>query len=321
MRQGIAHKSKERNISRSDEISSFFLYYLNKEGLIKQVLMYRRTYRNYVGIIVDTLRGKFPVKAILRNGNKIILQNKLEAYILSQAGSYLNDYTNEIITLSPLPYVEDRNVRVKLCGVTINSDAFSVLLGSPYRYLPVEGKIIVDVGANIGDSSIYFALRGANKVIGLEPFPKNYETANKNIKLNGLSNKIIILLAGCTGRSGFITVNPEQEGSVTASLEDGPKNGIKIRLMTLEDILNRHDIPLRGAVLKMDCEGCEYESLLSTPDNTLQRFSHILIEYHYGYKNIKQKLEKSGFNVSVTKPKISKGQHFMRFGYIFAQLR
>jgi hypothetical protein len=52
----------------------------------------------------------------------------------------------------------------------------------------------------------------------------------------------------------------------------------------------------------MDCEGCEYESILNANENTLQKFSHILIEYHHGYKDLKEKLEKSGFKVSVTRP-------------------
>jgi hypothetical protein len=53
----------------------------------------------------------------------------------------------------------------------------------------------------------------------------------------------------------------------------------------------------------MDCEGCEYESILYANEATLQKFSYMQIEYHYGYKDLKNKLEKSGFNVSVTVPK------------------
>ena len=55
-----------------------------------------------------------------------------------------------------------------------------------------NGKPIIfwDVGANIGDSSIYFALKGAKKVIALEPLPANYEMAVKNIELNNFKNII-----------------------------------------------------------------------------------------------------------------------------------
>lgn len=52
----------------------------------------------------------------------------------------------------------------------------------------------------------------------------------------------------------------------------------------------------------MDCEGCECDAILSIADDILRRFSYIQIEYHYGYKNLKEKLEKSGFTVSITRP-------------------
>jgi len=60
---------------------------------------------------------------------------------------------------------------------------------------------------------------------------------------------------------------------------------------------------MEPAVLKIDCEGCEYEVILNSSKTTLRKFSHILVEYHYGYKNIKKKLEKCGFQVSVTEPR------------------
>jgi predicted RNA methylase len=56
--------------------------------------------------------------------------------------------------------------------------SFKILIDF-YRFLRVEGKIVIDIGVNIADSSIYFALKGADKVIAIEPFPRNYETAKK----------------------------------------------------------------------------------------------------------------------------------------------
>jgi hypothetical protein len=52
----------------------------------------------------------------------------------------------------------------------------------------------------------------------------------------------------------------------------------------------------------MDCEGYEYDIILSATVDILRQFSYIQIEYHYGYKNLKEKLEKCGFNVSFSRP-------------------
>jgi hypothetical protein len=49
----------------------------------------------------------------------------------------------------------------------------------------------------------------------------------------------------------------------------------------------------------MDCEGGENDSIPSASEDTLRNFSHIMVEYHYWYKNLKRKLEKR--KVSVTR--------------------
>jgi predicted RNA methylase len=66
-----------------------------------------------------------------------------------------------------------------LNGGTRNGDIRNIFVNNIYEHLPVEGRSVVDIGANIADSCIYFALHGANNVIGLEPFPRNYELAEK----------------------------------------------------------------------------------------------------------------------------------------------
>jgi hypothetical protein len=53
---------------------------------------------------------------------------------------------------------------------------------------PIEGKVVPN-----GDSAIYFARRGASKVIGLEPFPESFELAVENIRLNNLEGVTIPL--------------------------------------------------------------------------------------------------------------------------------
>jgi hypothetical protein len=55
----------------------------------------------------------------------------------------------------------------------------------------------------------------------------------------------------------------------------------------------------------MDCEGCEYESILSAREDTLRKFRYMQIEYHYGYKDLKNKLEKRGYQRSTHRPKQS----------------
>jgi FkbM family methyltransferase len=294
------------NISLDDQILVYLCYLkgLNKFTSIGTLLKYRRLYKNYVSVSMGILRKKYPIEAILRNGDKLLLRNELEAQIHGgRHAGFEYDTDNDIVTLS-MSSNQDRTTRIKLHGGISNGDIRSVYLDNVYERLPVKGKTVLDIGANIADSSIYFALSGANKVIGLEPFPMNYQLAQKNIKLNGLSDMITVYLAGCASDNREMMIDPEFKSGCMSILRDF-KGGVRIPMLTLENVLN-NNIFLNddASVLKMDCEGCEYETVLSAKKHILRKFSHMLIEYHYGYKNLKEKIEKTGFKVTVSRPRM-----------------
>ncbi len=70
-------------------------------------------------------------------------------------------------------------------------------------------------------------------------------------------------------------------------------NGTPIRITTLGELVDRFSI--KDGVLKLDCEGCEYEGLMGTSPETLHHFSEIILEYHYGAGALVRRLEKAGF--------------------------
>tara|TARA_B110001454_G_scaffold218179_1_gene245484 strand:+ start:2845 stop:3144 length:300 start_codon:yes stop_codon:yes gene_type:complete len=91
------------------------------------------------------------------------------------------------------------------------------------------------------------------------------------------------------------------------------KDGIKIPLISLMDILKIQNFT--NGILKLDCEGCEYDIILNTPKELLQKFTHIQIEYHNGYQNIKQTLESYGFKVNILKIENTKLGHILAEKY------
>lgn len=276
--------NSRKNMSSFDFLTSRFF-------IIKDILRYRNAYRNFLSVIYHTVKRNYPIKVVLKNGETKLLNNRIEVYTTSLGmQNYLN-FTENILTISY------DSKKIKFHDAISNGDICGIFFKHEYEFLPVKGKTVVDIGANIGDSAIYFAVNDAEKVIALEPFFNNFETAQTNIKMNGLENKIELLLAGCSGKTGQITV--DNKGNVQTSLQSA-KTGKIIPLITLEDIIKKYH--LKSALLKMDCEGCEYDTILNTNEQILEKFSHIQVEYHYGYKNLKSKLEKCGFKVSITKP-------------------
>ena len=191
------------------------------------------------------------------------------------------------------------------------------LVGS-YDRLDVKGKIVVDIGASIGDTAMLFATRGAKHVYTYEPYPFAYALAKKNINANKLNGKITIFNRGC-GKSGKIRVSSsESTGSTDLRAS---KSGKTIQIVSLDEIVDELDIS--DGVLKLDCEGCEYAVLLGAKKETLRRFNQIILEYHYGYKDLVRKLKGSGFEVEHDEPtklyEPWKKRTWTYLGYIFAK--
>src|SRR5919202_3285934 len=174
------------------------------KGKISALSIYRRVYANYFSIIKNVLTNRYPIEAILKNSNtRIALRNYMEmnqitAFVKRVTTEDLKgveyDITEDTVSISYLPYSIDKTAKVKLYHGITNGDVFAVFIDNVYKNIPVKDKIVVDIGANIGDSCLYFILRGATKVIGLEPFQRSYEIAKKNIEKNNLSSKVILLL-------------------------------------------------------------------------------------------------------------------------------
>ena len=171
-------------------------------------------------------------------------------------------------------------------------------LEEEYSWLDVKNNIVVDIGANVGDTAIYFSLKGAKHIYSFEPYPYSYKIALKNIQLNNLKNIVSILNEGC-GKEQNILIDEKYESNVATNIKNF-KSGKTIKLQSLDTIVNRFQI--KDAILKLDCEGSEYDAILNASEFSLRRFKQMIIEYHYGYKNLLEKLKSAGFEVKIKRP-------------------
>lgn len=159
-------------------------------------------------------KGKYPIKAVLRNSCTVDFDSFAEIYnylLLYNHNEFDYDIDKDTVIISGISGID---TKVILYGSSsAGGDIISVFLHNEYANLQAKDKIVIDIGANIADSSIYFALRGASKVIALEPFPKYFEIAKNNISANNLSNKIIILPAACGAINEYTTIDPNKSDS------------------------------------------------------------------------------------------------------------
>ncbi|MEM3245933.1 MAG: FkbM family methyltransferase [Candidatus Micrarchaeaceae archaeon] len=194
-------------------------------------------------------------------------------------------------------------------------------LGSEYDFLTVKNNNVIDIGASFGDTAIHFAFAGAKKIWAIEPYPYTFNIAKRNIKSNGLEKKIILIRAAA-GKPKNVHVLKRYITSGGSDLSHISDNGIKTRVYSLKELINKFKIP-KNSLLKVDCEGCEYSLLLCADNQTLRRFKLIQLEYHYGYLDLVNKLKQAHFKVTYTWPRFSLNNDASNkktfVGYIYAQ--
>jgi FkbM family methyltransferase len=160
---------------------------------------------------------------------------------------------------------------------------------------------VLDLGANIGDTAIYFAMNpNVKSVYSYEPIPKAYKEAKENIAKASeeLSSKIFLFNAAITGKETQIRIDDKTQSSPGAVFNSSiaSDSGIIIEGHTLASIL----IGKRNVVIKCDIEGEEYK--LFDADIDLSKVYAIIMEYHYGLGQIVENLKAKGFKVTYTEP-------------------
>lgn len=123
-----------------------------------------------------------------------------------------------------------------------------------YHYKPSQGHTIIDVGAGIGEETIYFskACGSSGRLISIEAHPETYNCLKTMIEQNNLFNSIPLNVA-LTHQSGNVMIKNHIH-SINRSINT--QNGIKVPSDTLDNILKIYNIK-KIDFLKMNIEGAE----------------------------------------------------------------
>jgi len=284
---------------------SAFAHYYSKIGNINGLFQIRKIVKNWIEVALFRIGLKKTLTIKFRDGKSAYFKNKKEYFEFWSSEFGQNELSKQIKTSYYKIKGNNIELRYQNKKLYFYHNRIGVInenfIEEQYKWLDVKDKDVVDVGANIGDSAIYFALRGAKHVYAFEPYPYSYNIAKKNIKLNHLEDKITLLNEGC-GKSGFVIIKEDYKNVSGTDLKNF-KEGKKIRIVSLDEIVKRFN--LKHAALKVDCEGCEYDLILNASDEALKAFDQIIMEYHYGYKNLVKRLEQAGFKVKYSLPKYS----------------
>ena len=167
-----------------------------------------------------------------------------------------------------------------------------------------SGDIVVDIGANIGGFTVLAGRRGA-RVVAFEPFPANFAALERNVKRNGLDVTLVQAAVADAERTTEMFIPDDESYSGRYSLHPG-RGGetIQVACLPLDAVLARYDLPSID-LLKIDCQGSEYEILFSTSAETLARTRALIIECEefpdrpeWSTTTMRRFLETHGFSTS-----------------------
>jgi FkbM family methyltransferase len=120
-------------------------------------------------------------------------------------------------------------------------------------------KRIVDVGANVGYSLSYFAESFPSAVIlAFEPSPVHLTQIDKNLSANALEQRVQVIraAAGTTAGQGFLI----DAGEASRVVDEPAKGRIAVPIVDFFCTIGEGAVDL----LKLDCEGAEFDLLMDT---------------------------------------------------------
>ena len=181
--------------------------------------------------------------------------------------------------------------------------------------------IIIDIGAGIGEFAIQAAAAYPDsKIFGFEPFPESYRLFERNVALNSLKN-VTAVGAAVTSVSSTMSIDTSSGNPLQYRMQSGEisTQTIKISTVNLTNYMDQKEIQVCD-ILKLDCEGGEFDILLPLSAPDLGRFKQIAMEYHdsltiHHHKELVEKLLIAGFQVEVVP-----NQVHADLGYIYAQI-
>jgi len=294
----LSHLKELRNIRKLnnffDNTYSAILQYIEKKPLItlkvegNAIKVSRRFFEQ---LAYSVLNNK--VTSLDLSEEQMVINKEIRIFRCDVDGlGYFDD--NLLLALNLSEEAKKLGWRVEDGLWTNGKVKFLIMLGilmetfnyNIYRIEGVKGRDVVDIGGSIGDTAIFYKINGARNIISLEPLSLPYNLAKMHIRINGITGVNFIRGALLAEKQN---VNVPRcyplYGSGAFSIQSKSFNdNEEVPTYTLSEIM-----PEDPYILKMDCEGCEYNIILKDYD-TVRKFNVIVFETHEYITHISHKV-------------------------------
>jgi len=208
------------------------------------------------------------------------------------------------------PYILRNGAQLKINRALDHVPIIEVFLREDYGQIP-DNSTILDLGASTGVFSIYAATNARNvKIFAYEPLKSFYELMLENVSANRQENNIrcfnLAVAADGRPRRLFIEGTAFFFPTLVGAPNDEQLCAIEVSCTTLAEIIESNELETVD-LLKMDCEGAEYEILYQASDSCFHHIKEIRMEYH--------NLDQDGRNVESLK------EFLIKHAYVITHLR
>ena len=181
-----------------------------------------------------------------------------------------------------------------------------------------EGKTIVDVGGNFGGFSMGVKMKAPEaRLLTFEAMPPNCANLKKNMEVNGFARNWVFACTALGSTDGDVlhfSVDNKHSGGASSvysdpknapSLHDGRHLFYDVRSSRLDTLLELYNVTHVHA-LKIDCEGCEYDTLKTS--RRIRDIDIVVAEFHinthlknqgHSFENLKSFLRQQNPDIQI----------------------
>lgn len=186
----------------------------------------------------------------------INIEERLSSVLVEKDKIFFRDKTSDVIVLNEILSTPEKP--------------------SEYDFPKTGAKVVLDIGANIGVSTLMLASKYPEATIyAFEPEPENFYILQKNTKHLPKIKCFNFGLSNATG--SFKLYAPEESydfSKYTLFSKNNSDNMIYAQFKDIREFIASQNI-LKIDVIKINCEGAEYDILTSIPKDILENISWI----------------------------------------------
>ena len=308
------------NSGSNCEITDKFDVKLSESIKLKKILV--KDNPQIYGYLNEFYNGKRQNKdliALAVNSVKALIPARMRREIKILIGHENNELEVERKRLVNLPRFTETEViflkkKIKIVDIaSFNFIEKEIFKHEIYKFnCKSDHPYIIDCGANIGLSIIYFKQRFPNaKIVAFEPDDKVFKTLEHNKEIFDLTNVELIKKA-CWHEETVLRFYSEGADAGRAAKYFDEQNIIEVPTVRLRDYINN-----RVDFLKIDIEGAENEVLMDIQD-LLINVDKIFVEFHsfVGQEQmlpeILSVLKNAGFRFNISSPGLNSGNPFIK---------